>query len=58
MPRAVGVTVVSGFSCSEPKGLIGSGLVGLMEAQLSPPPQDVVLASRAPVDLRKGPSPY
>lgn len=56
MPRAVGVTVVSGFSCSEPKGLIGSGLVGLMEAQLCP--QGVVLVSRVPADPRKGPSPY
>lgn len=37
VPRAVGVTVDSGFYCSEPKGLIGSGLFGLIEAHLYPP---------------------
>lgn len=37
VPRAVGVTVVSGFYCSEPKGLIGSGVFGLIEVHLCPP---------------------
>lgn len=37
VPRAVGVTVVSGFYSSEPKGLIGSGLEGQTEAHLCPP---------------------
>lgn len=35
-PRAVGVTLVSGFYCSELKGLIGSGLFGWIEVHLCP----------------------
>ena len=37
VPRAVGVTIVSGFYGSELKGLIGSGFLGLIEVHLCPP---------------------